>query len=45
MVVWKYFYIDINLIARQVTPLRMMKLIATTVYNHHMEGQFHFLAL
>jgi site-specific DNA-cytosine methylase len=28
MVVWRYFYVDIDLIARQVVALRMMELIA-----------------
>jgi len=28
VVVWNYFYVDINLIARQVAALRMMELIA-----------------
>jgi hypothetical protein len=26
MVIWKYFYVDIDLIARQVAALRMMEL-------------------
>jgi hypothetical protein len=28
MVVWRYFYIDIDLIARQVATLKMMELMA-----------------
>jgi hypothetical protein len=28
MVVWKYFYVDIDLIARQVAALRMMEFTA-----------------
>jgi hypothetical protein len=28
MVVWKYFYVDIDSIARQVAALKMMELIA-----------------
>jgi len=28
MVVWRYFYVDINLIARQVATLKMMELTA-----------------
>ncbi len=48
MVVRRYFYVDIDLIARQVAALRMMEFttkFSTTVCNHHMEGQFHFFAL
>jgi len=47
MVVQRYFYVDVDPIARQVTTSRIMELnqISTIVCNHHMEGQFHFLAL
>jgi len=41
MVVWKYFYIDIDPIARQVVASKMMELItrfSTIACNHHMEG-------
>jgi len=48
MVVQRYFYVDIDPIARQMATSRMMELIAkfsTIVCNHYMEGQFHFFAL
>ncbi len=48
MVVRRYFYLDIDPIARQMVASKMMELIARfpqQFANHHMEGQFHFLAL
>jgi len=44
MVVQRYFYVNIDPIARQVVASRMMELTGTTVFNHCMEGQFQFLA-
>jgi hypothetical protein len=46
MVVQRYFYVDIGRIINQVAASRMMELttkFSTTICNHHMEGQFHFL--
>ncbi len=48
MVVRRYFHVDINPIAKQMAASGMMELttkISTTIYNHRMERQFHFLAL
>jgi len=47
MVVRRYFYVDIDPIARQMAASKMMELnqISTIVCNHRTEGQFHFLAL
>jgi hypothetical protein len=47
MVVRRYFYVDIDPIAKQVATSRMMELTSIfpqQVCNHRMEGQFHFLA-
>jgi hypothetical protein len=48
MVVWKYFYVDIDPNARQIGNIKNEKAhnqISTIVYNHHMESQFHVFAL
>jgi hypothetical protein len=46
MVVLRYFYVDIVRIARQARDIEndgTHSQISTTIYNHRMEGQFHFL--